>query len=168
MGGLKVAVGFAFTGAVVGEFVASTPGLGCLLQFAQSTYNPSLTPSIVLPIVGFVPVLFSWAERLERHLPRWHPTYRGGTTERGPRCPRAASRRLRAAPETPPGVRSRVSDAASRWGSGQVLDVMSGRSQCPATCSTSQEGEDSIFPLNAPFQWRLSSGTTERDKVPSL
>ena len=36
-GNLKVAVGFAFTGAVVGEFVASSRGLGYLLQFAQST-----------------------------------------------------------------------------------------------------------------------------------
>ena len=71
MGGLKVAVGFAFTGAVVGEFVASTRGLGYLLQFAQSTYNPSLTLSIILLIMGFVLVLFSLAERLERHLLRW-------------------------------------------------------------------------------------------------
>ncbi len=39
---LKVAVGFAFTGAVVGEFVASSRGLGYLLSFAQSTY---LTPA---------------------------------------------------------------------------------------------------------------------------
>ena len=37
MGNFKVAVGFAFTGAVVGEFVASSRGLGYLLQFAQST-----------------------------------------------------------------------------------------------------------------------------------
>lgn len=71
MGSLKVAVGFAFTGAVVGEFVASTQGLGYLLQFAQSTYNPSLTLSIILLIMGFVLVLFSLAERLERHLLRW-------------------------------------------------------------------------------------------------
>jgi len=37
-GSLKVAVGFAFTGACVGEFVAATRGLGYLLLFAQSTY----------------------------------------------------------------------------------------------------------------------------------
>src|SRR3546814_12433563 len=43
MGNLKVAVGFAFTGAVVGEFVASSRGLGYMLQFAQSTYNAALT-----------------------------------------------------------------------------------------------------------------------------
>src|SRR5262245_20758346 len=39
LGNLKIAVGFAFTGACVGEFVAATHGLGYLLSFAQSTYN---------------------------------------------------------------------------------------------------------------------------------
>lgn len=71
MGNLKVAMGFAFTGAVVGEFVASTRGLGYLLQFAQSTYNPSLTMSIIFLIMGFVLVLFALSERLERYLLRW-------------------------------------------------------------------------------------------------
>src|SRR5437763_164637 len=42
MASLKVAVGFAFTGAVVGEFVAASRGLGYLLSFAQSTYNSAL------------------------------------------------------------------------------------------------------------------------------
>ena len=71
MGNLKVAVGFAFTGAVVGEFVASTRGLGYLLQFAQSTYNPSLSFSLVLLIMAFVLALFALSERLERYLLRW-------------------------------------------------------------------------------------------------
>ncbi len=48
LGSLKVAVGFAFTGAVVGEFVAATRGLGYLLQFAQSTYNAALTLAVAL------------------------------------------------------------------------------------------------------------------------
>jgi NitT/TauT family transport system permease protein len=71
MGNLKVAVGFAFTGAVVGEFVASARGLGYLLQFAQSTYNAALTIALILLIMAFVLVLFTLAERLERWLLRW-------------------------------------------------------------------------------------------------
>jgi NitT/TauT family transport system permease protein len=71
LGNLKVAVGFAFTGAVVGEFVASSRGLGYLLQFAQSTYNAALTIALILLIMGFVLVLFAAAERLERRLLRW-------------------------------------------------------------------------------------------------
>ena len=71
MGNLKIAVGFAFTGAVVGEFVASSRGLGYLLQFAQSTYNASLTLALIILIMTFVLVLFALAERLERRLLRW-------------------------------------------------------------------------------------------------
>ena len=71
MGSLKVAVGFAFTGAVVGEFVASSRGLGYMLQFAQSTYNAALTIALILLIMVFVLVLFGLAERLERRLLRW-------------------------------------------------------------------------------------------------
>jgi NitT/TauT family transport system permease protein len=71
MGSLKVAVGFAFTGAVVGEFVASTRGLGYLLQFAQSTYNAALSFALILLIMLFVLVLFSLAEALEHRLLRW-------------------------------------------------------------------------------------------------
>lgn len=71
MGNFKVAVGFAFTGAVVGEFVASSRGLGYLLQFAQSTYNAALTIALIVIIMAFVLVLFALAERLERRLLRW-------------------------------------------------------------------------------------------------
>jgi NitT/TauT family transport system permease protein len=71
MGSLKVAVGFAFTGAVVGEFVASSRGLGYLLSFAQSTYNAAQTLALILIIMGFVLVLFTLAGRLERRLLHW-------------------------------------------------------------------------------------------------
>jgi NitT/TauT family transport system permease protein len=71
MGNLKVAVGFAFTGAVVGEFVASSRGLGYMLQFAQSTYNAALTIALIVIIMAFVLVLFALSERLERRLLRW-------------------------------------------------------------------------------------------------
>jgi NitT/TauT family transport system permease protein len=71
LGSLKIAVGFAFTGAVVGEFVASSRGLGYLLQFAQSTYNAGLTMALIALIMTFVLVLFALAERLEKRLLRW-------------------------------------------------------------------------------------------------
>ena len=68
---LKVAVGFAFTGAVVGEFVAATRGLGYLLQFAQSTYNAALTLGLIFLIMAFVLLLFVLAELIEHRLLRW-------------------------------------------------------------------------------------------------
>ncbi|WP_337844629.1 ABC transporter permease subunit [Thermus sp.] len=71
---LKVAVGFAFTGAVVGEFVAASRGLGYLLSFAQSTYNAKLSLALIALIVLFVLLLFFLFGRLEAGLLRWRPT----------------------------------------------------------------------------------------------
>jgi NitT/TauT family transport system permease protein len=71
MGNLKVAVGFAFTGAVVGEFVAASRGLGYLLSFAQSTYNSALMLALVVLIMVVVLAIFALAGRLEKHLLRW-------------------------------------------------------------------------------------------------
>jgi NitT/TauT family transport system permease protein len=72
MSNLKVAVGFAFTGAVVGEFVAATRGLGYLLSFAQSTYNAALMFALVLLIMVVVLAIFALAGQLERRLLRWN------------------------------------------------------------------------------------------------
>ena len=68
---LKIAVGFAFTGALVGEFVAATRGLGYLLSFAQSTYNAALMFALIVLILAVVPLIFGIAGRLEKYLLRW-------------------------------------------------------------------------------------------------
>jgi NitT/TauT family transport system permease protein len=72
MGHMKVAVGFAFTGAVVGEFVAASRGLGYLISFAQSTYNAALMLALVMVIMAVVMFIFVVSERLERYLMRWN------------------------------------------------------------------------------------------------
>ncbi len=72
LGNLKVVVGFAFTGAVVGEFVAASRGLGYLLSFAQNTFNPALMMALVLLIMAVVLVIFGLASRLEKRLLRWN------------------------------------------------------------------------------------------------
>jgi NitT/TauT family transport system permease protein len=72
LGNLKVAVGFAFTGACVGEFVAASRGLGYLLSFAQSTYNSALIFALIFLIMVVVLVIFAIAGRLENHLLRWN------------------------------------------------------------------------------------------------
>ena len=71
MSNLKIAVGFAFTGACVGEFVAATRGLGYLLSFAQSTYNAALMLAIVFLIMFVVLFMFVLGGMLERRLLRW-------------------------------------------------------------------------------------------------
>jgi NitT/TauT family transport system permease protein len=72
LGSMKVAVGFAFTGAVVGEFVAASRGLGYLLSFAQSTYNSALMFALILLILVVVLLIFGLAGRLEKRLLRWN------------------------------------------------------------------------------------------------
>jgi NitT/TauT family transport system permease protein len=69
---LKIAVGFAFTGALVGEFVAATHGLGYLLSFAQSTYNAALMFALIFLILVVVLLIFGIAGRLEKYLLRWN------------------------------------------------------------------------------------------------
>ncbi len=71
LGSLKVAIGFAFTGAVVGEFVASSRGLGYLLSFTQSTYNAALTIALIALVVVVTFSIFVAFERLERWVFRW-------------------------------------------------------------------------------------------------
>jgi len=71
LGNLKIAVGFAFTGAVVGEFVASARGLGYLLMFAQSQYNAALVFALITLIVVFVLLLFALTGVVERRALRW-------------------------------------------------------------------------------------------------
>ena len=72
LGNLKIAVGFAFTGACVGEFVGASRGLGYLLSFAQSTYNAALMFALIFLIMVVVLVIFAIAGRLEKHLLRWN------------------------------------------------------------------------------------------------
>lgn len=68
---LRVAVGFAFTGAIVGEFVGSSAGLGYLMNFATGSQNASLLMATVTLIMAFIAVLFAVLERLESHLMAW-------------------------------------------------------------------------------------------------
>ncbi|MEX2502041.1 MAG: ABC transporter permease subunit, partial [Trueperaceae bacterium] len=70
-GNLRVAVGFAFTGAVVGEFVASSRDLGYLLAFAQSQFNAALTLALIVTIMTFVLILYAPTGALERRLLHW-------------------------------------------------------------------------------------------------
>ena len=68
---LRITVGFAFTGAVVAEVIASTEGLGYLLNLAQNTFNASLMMATVVIIMAMIMLLFAVLGRLEAYLMRW-------------------------------------------------------------------------------------------------
>lgn len=68
---LRVAVGFAFTGAIVGEFVGASAGLGYLMNFAQGSQNAALMMATVVVIMVVIAVLFAALERVEQRLMAW-------------------------------------------------------------------------------------------------
>jgi NitT/TauT family transport system permease protein len=80
--GLKVSVPFALVGAIVGEFIAASEGLGFLLQLYMNLYNTTgviLIILILMLVVMLLNILLNW---LESHLLRWRPSSVG--SQQGP------------------------------------------------------------------------------------
>ena len=76
--GLKVAISFALVGAIVGEFVAGSEGLGFAILTAQGQFD---TPRVFvcLMLLGLLgTALFFVVEACERLLLPWHVSQRGG------------------------------------------------------------------------------------------
>jgi len=77
--GLKVAVTLALIGAVIGEFVGGSSGLGYLIVLANTQLDASMSFAalVLLSVLGLV--LFGAVSLLERVLVPWAPA-RGATT----------------------------------------------------------------------------------------
>ena len=66
---LRVNIGLALTGAIVGEFIASQQGLGRTIFYAGSTYEISLVWVSVFVLSILAVIMYaavSWAERMLR------------------------------------------------------------------------------------------------------
>ncbi len=64
---LRVNIGLALTGAIVGEFIASQHGLGRAILYAGQTYDIALVWVAVLALSTLAVVMYisvSWLERL--------------------------------------------------------------------------------------------------------
>jgi NitT/TauT family transport system permease protein len=69
--GLRIAIGLAFIGVVVGEFVAATAGIGFSIQYAASNFDVDQV-FVGIIIVGVAGVVMTEALRyLEARLGRW-------------------------------------------------------------------------------------------------
>lgn len=68
---IKINIGFALVGAVVGEFVASNHGLGYVAVQAAIMFQMSLLWMAVFAIVALAAVQYYLVLWLERHLFRW-------------------------------------------------------------------------------------------------
>src|SRR5260370_10637494 len=70
---LRVSVAFALVGAVVGEFVGSTKGLGYQMEAARGLLNSDRVYSILVILIVVGVILTETAKVVDRHLLRWRP-----------------------------------------------------------------------------------------------
>jgi len=77
---LHTSVGLAFVGAVVGEYLGSSRGVGYLILQAEGTFDINTVMAGILVLTAFALVLDSIVGRVERHLMKWQP--RAGETEK--------------------------------------------------------------------------------------
>jgi putative riboflavin transport system permease protein len=71
LGGVKMGLTLAMTGAVVGEFVAADAGLGYLMNLARTAYDAPMVFAASLTMAGVAIVGYVAVELLERCLVTW-------------------------------------------------------------------------------------------------
>jgi len=71
LGGLKVSATLSVIGAVVGEFVSASVGLGYLINFGRGTYDTPLVIAAVFTLTALALTLYGLAAGLERLLLGW-------------------------------------------------------------------------------------------------
>ncbi len=73
MVGLRAGIPFSVIGAVVGEFIASTKGLGFFINYNQGTYDTNGIFVGVTILALLVVVLDGLLSFLEKRLLKWRP-----------------------------------------------------------------------------------------------
>ncbi|MBN2305610.1 MAG: ABC transporter permease [Anaerolineae bacterium] len=74
IGGLKVSATLSVIGAVVGEFVSASEGLGYLINFGRGTYDTPLVIAAVFTLTALALVLYGLASWLDHLLLSWQET----------------------------------------------------------------------------------------------
>ncbi len=77
---LHTSVGLAFVGAVVGEYLGSSQGVGYLILQAEGSFDINTVMAGILVLTAFALVLDEVVGRIESHLMKWQP--RSGETEK--------------------------------------------------------------------------------------
>ncbi len=77
---LHTSVGLAFVGAVVGEYLGSSQGVGYLILQAEGSFDINTVMAGILVLTAFALVLDEAVGRIEGHLMKWQP--RSGETEK--------------------------------------------------------------------------------------
>ncbi|MBX3605422.1 MAG: ABC transporter permease [Piscinibacter sp.] len=76
--GLKLSIPYALIGAIIGEFVASSAGLGWKIQVETAQYNTTGTMAGLIILMTIVIAMNSLFGLFERHMLRWRPPTRIG------------------------------------------------------------------------------------------
>ena len=77
---LHTSVGLAFVGAVVGEYLGSSQGVGYLILQAEGTFDINTVMAGIIVLTAFALVLDALVGRIEKRLMKWQP--RVGETEK--------------------------------------------------------------------------------------
>ncbi len=77
---LHTSVGLAFVGAVVGEYLGSSQGVGYLILQAEGTFDINTVMAGIIVLTAFALVLDALVGRIEKRLMKWQP--RTGETEK--------------------------------------------------------------------------------------
>jgi NitT/TauT family transport system permease protein len=77
---LHTSVGLAFVGAVVGEYLGSSQGVGYLILQAEGTFDINTVMAGILVLTAFALVIDAAVGRVEKRLMKWQP--RAGETEK--------------------------------------------------------------------------------------
>jgi NitT/TauT family transport system permease protein len=77
---LHTSVGLAFVGAVVGEYLGSSQGVGYLILQAEGTFDINTVMAGILVLTAFALVLDAAVGRIEASLMKWQP--KSGETEK--------------------------------------------------------------------------------------
>jgi NitT/TauT family transport system permease protein len=72
--GVSVAVVFALTGAIVGEFVGATAGLGVLIIQAQASMNIPQVFAVLIVLGAMGAAAYGAVQALRRRLLFWAPS----------------------------------------------------------------------------------------------
>ncbi|PKO29197.1 MAG: ABC transporter permease [Betaproteobacteria bacterium HGW-Betaproteobacteria-9] len=77
---LHTSVGLAFVGAVVGEYLGSSQGVGYLILQAEGSFDINTVMAGILVLTAFALVIDALVGRIEKHLMKWQP--KSGETEK--------------------------------------------------------------------------------------
>ena len=77
---LHTSVGLAFVGAVVGEYLGSSQGVGYLILQAEGTFDINTVMAGILVLTAFALVIDAGVGRVEKRLMKWQP--RASETEK--------------------------------------------------------------------------------------